>query len=118
MVANSPVARVEGPRAAARRRKASGVVVPHAPYWYQRLGGRLVYLLVRSVSATLRYRWTDGSASYRLGWKIQAKSWDRCQIPLPFSRCEMVLGKAVQVPREASDTEREVLLLQLEWTLK
>ena len=51
-------------------------------------------------------------------WKIQAKSWDRFQIPLPFSRCEMVLGKAVRVPREASDAEREALRQQLERTLK
>ena len=57
-------------------------------------------------------------ASYHLGWKIQAKSWDRFQIPLPFSRCEMVLGKPVRVPREASDAEREALRQQLERTLK
>ena len=239
MVVNSPIPKTEDQRAAARRRKASGVVVPHAPYWYQRLGAWLVYLLVRSVAATLRYRWTDvsgyfdtGSAgpaiycvwhnrlalclvpyygyvkkhnqtpgmaamvsaskdggflagilecfgvhpvrgsssrrgpqalleltswaergydlaitpdgprgpryvvqegimalaqvtgfpivpvSYHLNWKIQVKSWDRFQIPLPFSRCEMVFGKPVRVPREVSDVEREALRQQLERTLK
>jgi len=228
-----------GPRSAARRRKASGVVVPHEPYWYQRLGAWLVFALVRVVAATLRYRWTDRSgyfdkgspgpaiycvwhnrlalclvpyygyvkkhnqtpgmaalvsaskdggflasilecfrvhpvrgsssrrgpqalleltswaergydlaitpdgprgpryvvhegiiglaqvtglpiipASYYLGWKIQAGSWDRFQIPLPFSRCEVVLGRPTRVPREASDAEREALRQQLEQTLK
>jgi hypothetical protein len=57
-------------------------------------------------------------ASYQLRWKIQVKSWDRFQIPLPFSRCEMVLGQPVWVPREASDAERESLRQQLEATLK
>jgi hypothetical protein len=214
-------------------------VVPHAPYWHQRLAAWLVFALVRVVSATLRYRWTDrtgyfddgpagpaiycvwhnrlalclvpyygyvkrhnrtpgmaalvsaskdggllagilecfrvqpvrGSssrrgpqalleltswaergydlaitpdgprgpryvvqegviglarvtglpiipASYYLSRKIQAKSWDRFQIPLPFARCEIVLGKPVWVPREASDAEREGLRQQLERTLK
>ena len=27
--------------------------------------------------------------SYHATWKIRVKSWDRFQIPLPFSRCEM-----------------------------
>ncbi|MGD0262058.1 MAG: lysophospholipid acyltransferase family protein [Verrucomicrobiota bacterium] len=239
MVASDPTPQAEGPPGAARKRKSSGVVVPHAPYWYQRLGARLVWLLVRSVSATLRHRWTDISgyfgdapagpaiycvwhnrlalcltpyydyvkrhnqtpgmaalvsaskdggflasilecfgvqpvrgsssrrgpqalleltgwaergydlaitpdgprgpryvvqegiiglaqvtglpiipASYHLSWKVQAKSWDRFQIPLPFSRCEVILEKPVRVPREASDAEREALRQQLEHTLK
>jgi lysophospholipid acyltransferase (LPLAT)-like uncharacterized protein len=56
--------------------------------------------------------------SYHLTWKIQVKSWDRFQIPLPFSRCEMFFEKPVRVSREASDTEREALRQQLELTLK
>ena len=213
--------------------------MPHPPRWYQRLGARLVWLLIRSVSATLRYRCSDSSGyfdtdsagpaiycvwhnrlalclvpyfgyvrkhnqtpgmaaivsaskdggflagilecfgvhpvrgsssrrgpqalleltswaergydlaitpdgprgpcyvvqegvmalaqitglpivpvSYSLGWKVRPKSWDRFQIPLPFSRCEMVLAKPVRVPREASDAEREALRQQLERTLK
>ena len=222
-----------------RRRKSSGLVVPHAPRWYQWLGAWLVFVLVRAVSATLRYRWVDRSgyfdhgepgpaiycvwhnrlalclvpyyryakkhnhtpgmaalvsaskdgaflaailerfgvqavrgsssrrgpqalleltswaergydlaltpdgprgpryvvqegaiglaqvtglpivpASYNLRWKLQSASWDRFQIPLPFSSCEMMLGKTVRVPREASDAEREALRQQLEQTLK
>lgn len=230
---------VEGSRRPARKRKSSGVVIPHAPYWHQRLAAWGVFALVRAVAATLRYRWTDRSgcfagespgpgiycvwhnrlalcliqykhyvknythtpglaalvsaskdggflaailecfgvqpvrgsssrrgpqalleltswaergydlaitpdgprgpcgvvqegviaiaqvtglpiipASYRLGWKWRAKSWDRFQIPLPFSHCEMLVGKPVRVPREASDAEREALRQQLEQTLK
>lgn len=29
------------------------------------------------------------------GWKIRARSWDRFQVPLPFSRMEVVIGKPV-----------------------
>jgi lysophospholipid acyltransferase (LPLAT)-like uncharacterized protein len=53
-------------------------------------------------------------ASYHLSWKIQLKSWDRFQIPLPFSRCEIIIGQVMRVPREASDAERESLRQQLE----
>jgi lysophospholipid acyltransferase (LPLAT)-like uncharacterized protein len=53
-------------------------------------------------------------ASFNLKWKIQANSWDRFQIPLPFSRCEMVLEKPIVVPREASDSERDKLREELE----
>ncbi|HXR47449.1 MAG TPA: lysophospholipid acyltransferase family protein [Candidatus Limnocylindrales bacterium] len=52
--------------------------------------------------------------SYYLGWKIQANSWDRFQIPLPFSRCEVTVGHVLRVPREATDAEREALRQQLE----
>ena len=217
----------------------SRIVVPHEPRWHQRLGAWLVFLLVRTVSVTLRYRWTDRSGyftgpaadpaiycvwhnrlalcleayfgyakkhnqtpgmaamvsaskdgaflaailqcfkvqpvrgsssrrgpqallelttwsergydlaitpdgprgpayvvqegamslaqltglpvipvSYYLGWKIRLKSWDRFQIPLPFSRCEVIFEKPVYVPRSASDAEREALRQHLERTLK
>ena len=56
--------------------------------------------------------------SCNLGWKIRLKSWDRFQIPLPFSRCEMVFEQPIQVPREASDDEREALRLRLEASLR
>jgi lysophospholipid acyltransferase (LPLAT)-like uncharacterized protein len=52
--------------------------------------------------------------SYHLSWKIQAKSWDRFQIPLPFSICEVSAGKILYVPREATDAEREQLRRELE----
>jgi lysophospholipid acyltransferase (LPLAT)-like uncharacterized protein len=56
--------------------------------------------------------------SYYARWKIRVKSWDRFQIPLPFSYCEMRLGKAVFVPRDTSDEQREKLRLQLETELR
>ncbi len=239
MTVSEPKPHAEDQRGPTRRQKSSGVVVPHAPYWYQRLGAWLVFAAVRTVSATLRYRWIDRSGyfdqgapgpaiycvwhnrlalclvpyfgyvrkrnqtpgmaalvsaskdggflaatleyfgvrpvrgstsrrgpqallelkswaergydlaitpdgprgpcyvvqegviglaqvtglpiipvSYYLGWKNQAKSWDRFQIPLPFSRCEMVFGQPVRVPREPSVAEREGLRQQLERTLK
>src|SRR5690348_13099539 len=52
--------------------------------------------------------------SCHLSWKIQVKSWDRFQIPLPFSRCEIITGRSLLVPREATDAERETLRRQLE----
>jgi len=220
-------------------RKAGGLVVPHAPRWYQRLAAWLIFAAIRVVASTLRYRWHDrsglfekppagpaiycvwhnrlvlcmiayygyvkrhnatpglaamvsaskdgaflaaildcfkvqpvrGSSSrrgpqallelttwaernydlaitpdgprgpryvvqegimslaqltgrpivpvgYFLGWKIQVKSWDGFQIPLPFSRCEMGFGKPILVPREATDSQRENLRQELERTLK
>jgi lysophospholipid acyltransferase (LPLAT)-like uncharacterized protein len=221
-----------------RKKRSSGVVIPHAPRSHQRLAAWLVYVLVRSIAATLRYRWNDRSGhfegpatgptiycvwhnrlplsivayyayaqtrnptagmaamvsasrdggfltailecfgvqpvrgsssrrgpqallelttwaergydlaitpdgprgpryvaqagvmslaqitglpiipfSYHLQWKLQLKTWDRLQIPLPFSRCEMNVAKPIPVPREADDAEREALRQQLERTL-
>jgi lysophospholipid acyltransferase (LPLAT)-like uncharacterized protein len=57
-------------------------------------------------------------AAYHLNWKIRPKSWDRFQIPLPFARCELTLGRVLRVPREASDAEREALRRQLEAELR
>jgi lysophospholipid acyltransferase (LPLAT)-like uncharacterized protein len=56
--------------------------------------------------------------SYHVNWKIRLKSWDRFQIPLPFSRCEMIYEKPVFVPRAATNAEREKLRLQLETELR
>jgi hypothetical protein len=56
--------------------------------------------------------------SYFLNWKIRARSWDRFQVPLPFTRCEIFVGKPIHVPREASEADREVLRKELERVLK
>lgn len=45
--------------------------------------------------------------AYTLSRKFCLKSWDRFQVPLPFARCEVTLGRPVHVPREATDSERE-----------
>jgi lysophospholipid acyltransferase (LPLAT)-like uncharacterized protein len=48
----------ENPAAKPKRRK-SGVVVPHPPTWRQRLLAWLVFLSVRTLALTLRYRWDE-----------------------------------------------------------
>jgi lysophospholipid acyltransferase (LPLAT)-like uncharacterized protein len=226
-------------QSARSKRRSSGVVVPHAPRWHQRLAAWLIYALIRAVSATLRYHYEDGfgffegtpegpviyavwhnrlalcltgyfgfakkrnptrgiaalvSASrdggfltgilecfgvqpvrgsssrrgpqalielttwaergydlaltpdgprgpcyvvqegvtslaqvtglrilpvaYNLKWKFRLKSWDRFQVPLPFSRCDVIVAKPLSIPREATDAEREALRNRLEQTLK
>lgn len=55
--------------------------------------------------------------TFNVGWKMSLKSWDRFQVPLPFSTCEMIFEKPVIVPREISEEGREALRLQLEQTL-
>lgn len=219
--------------------RVSGVVIPHTPKWYQRLGAWCISLLLRAVALTLRYRWLDQSGfltkppagpglyctwhnrlalcmavyygyikkhnatpglaamvsaskdgallaavletfrvqpvrgsssrrgpqallelntwaekgydlaitpdgprgpryqvqegvtslaqitglpiipcSWNLAWKLQIKSWDGFQIPLPFSRCEVFFEKPIRVSREANDAERETLRLQIERVLR
>ena len=51
------------------------------------------------------------------GWKICLKSWDRFQIPLPFSICELILSEPIVVPRDADVTKREELRMALESSL-
>ena len=53
-------------------------------------------------------------ACYHLNWKIQAKSWDRFQIPLPFARVTVSLGEQIWVPRDAGAPERAELRKLLE----
>jgi lysophospholipid acyltransferase (LPLAT)-like uncharacterized protein len=57
-------------------------------------------------------------ASYHLNWKIRLKSWDHFQIPLPFARCEIVVGKILRVPRDISDAEREKFRQELETEMR
>jgi len=56
--------------------------------------------------------------SYHLSWKWRLKSWDRFQVPLPFTRCVAELGKPLRVPREISAGERDELRRQLEEQMK
>ncbi len=49
------------------------------------------------------------TASYHLSRKITLKSWDRFQIPLPFARCNVEIGRVFHVPRELTDEAREQL---------
>lgn len=49
-----------------------------------------------------------------VAWKWTVNSWDRFQVPLPFSRCHVRLGEPVVVPEDASDALREELRQALE----
>jgi lysophospholipid acyltransferase (LPLAT)-like uncharacterized protein len=50
--------------------------------------------------------------------KICLRSWDGFQIPLPFSRCELILNEPILVPREACEVRREELRAELETCLR
>ncbi len=52
--------------------------------------------------------------SFKIGWKISLGSWDRFQIPLPFSRCDIRVGELLQVGRDVSREEREQVRRELE----
>lgn len=51
--------------------------------------------------------------SSHIHWKYRPRSWDRFQIPLPFSRCDIRIGEPLKVPRELSPEEREKLREEL-----
>jgi lysophospholipid acyltransferase (LPLAT)-like uncharacterized protein len=55
------------------------------------------------IPASLRYsrKWTIGS-------------WDRFQIPMPFSTCFFTFDEPIQIPRDISDESREVLRQEVE----
>ena len=48
--------------------------------------------------------------SYSLSRKLTIRSWDRLQVPLPFSRCEVQLGQLIEVPRSYREKERAEVL--------
>jgi lysophospholipid acyltransferase (LPLAT)-like uncharacterized protein len=56
--------------------------------------------------------------SFNMRRKIALDTWDKFQIPLPFSRISYMIGEPIQVPRDASDDARETLRLELETQLK
>ena len=56
--------------------------------------------------------------TYHLAWKIPVRSWDRFQIPLPFTKCVMQLAEPFHVPRGATEAEREEVRRRLENCLR
>jgi lysophospholipid acyltransferase (LPLAT)-like uncharacterized protein len=52
--------------------------------------------------------------SYHLNRKTRLKSWDRFQIPWPFTRCTIRVGEVLRVPRDASETDRDRFRQELE----
>jgi lysophospholipid acyltransferase (LPLAT)-like uncharacterized protein len=53
------------------------------------------------------------AVTYQLAWKYQLKSWDRFQIPLPFSTCHLRSSTPIFVPEEATDAELEEIYKQV-----
>jgi len=51
-------------------------------------------------------------------WKVCLNSWDRFQIPLPLTKCELILHKPMLVPRTADEAQREERRRELEWCLR
>jgi lysophospholipid acyltransferase (LPLAT)-like uncharacterized protein len=49
----------------------------------------------------------------RLSWKWVLNSWDRFQVPLPFSACKLVTGPPVIVPENATDEELQAIKTRL-----
>lgn len=56
--------------------------------------------------------------SYRLGWKFTLRSWDRFQVPLPFSRLDVTLGEPLRISTHADAAERERVRAELERRLR
>lgn len=52
-----------------------------------------------------------------LGWKITLKSWDRFQIPLPFSACRLIAGAPIHVPENATDADLTAIAVQVKQSL-
>jgi lysophospholipid acyltransferase (LPLAT)-like uncharacterized protein len=50
----------------------------------------------------------------KIHWKFCTKSWDRFQIPFPFTRIDVVMGEPIVVPRDSSDEQRASLRQELE----
>ena len=43
------------------------------------------------------------------GRKVRFKSWDRFQLPWPLTRCDVAFGEPLEVPRKATDEQRNAL---------
>lgn len=56
--------------------------------------------------------------SMKTARKFVTRSWDAFQIPKPFARCELYLGPALTVPREADEAQREEFRKELETRLR
>lgn len=81
---------VDGPRGPAR------VVKPGLLLLAQRAGAAIVPILVSA------------------RWRIEVRSWDRMQIPLPLSRVRIHLAEPIEVPRDLPEAKLEALRAQIE----
>lgn len=53
------------------------------------------------------------AVTYTLGWVYRLKSWDRFQVPLPFSRCRIRMSEPIAVPPEASPEELGAIMQRI-----
>ncbi len=53
-------------------------------------------------------------SSHHFNWKFSLNSWDKFQIPLPFARCDVFVGKTFNIPRELTAEQREQFRQQVE----
>ena len=56
--------------------------------------------------------------SYKLGWKMSLRSWDRFQVPLPFSTVEVSLAEPLTAERSGGAEAREGWRQELEARLR
>jgi len=66
--------------------------------------------LIRLAQATRR---PIVAVTYQLKWKRLLNSWDRFQVPLPFSRCRLITGEPIFVPENASDAELAAISVRI-----
>ncbi len=45
------------------------------------------------------------AVTFQLKWKLQLKSWDRFQVPLPFSMCRVITRGPIAIPEAATEEE-------------
>ena len=57
------------------------------------------------------------AVTFHLAWKRELRSWDRFQIPLPFSVCRLVTSEPIPVPAEASEADLAFLRQKLQAAL-
>lgn len=55
------------PPDASPRHPAAGIVIPHRAKWHQRLAARLIWIIVRSMAATIRFKLDDRSGYFSAG---------------------------------------------------
>jgi len=70
-----------------------------------------VILLARTTGAAIL------PAAINATHKITLRSWDRCEIPLPFTRCRCILGNPIKVARDLKEDAMELVKKELEETL-
>src|SRR5947209_3330896 len=61
---DSVMADPQRPQRSSRRKRSSGVVIPHSARWYQHLAARLVSSSLRALALAIRFHWDDRSGFF------------------------------------------------------